>query len=165
MALSTSRICGELLILVSGRLERAKVLTRSNADRGRGRWSAFSSLERVVHRKVWPRKLADHSASVLLIAIRGLFSDYVSRAKSCGHSKSLLDSNPWLCLSFEAMEAFTLHLMWVSAVTYAASLTPPGLTATIQGTIGSIHYGVGRGLGSFIGGGLMAAFGPRMAFR
>ena len=73
--------------------------------------------------------------------------------------------NPWFCIPFEAMEAFTLHLMWVAAVTYAASLTPPGLTATIQGTVGSIHYGVGRGLGSFIGGGLMAAFGARIAFR
>ncbi|KAI1280747.1 Major facilitator superfamily domain-containing protein 6-A [Halotydeus destructor] len=73
--------------------------------------------------------------------------------------------NPWFCIPFEALEAFTLHLMWVSAVTYAVSLTPPGLTATIQGTVGSIHYGIGRGLGSFIGGSLMAGFGARLAFR
>ncbi|XP_054708258.1 major facilitator superfamily domain-containing protein 6-like [Uloborus diversus] len=73
--------------------------------------------------------------------------------------------NPWWCIPFEAMEAFTYHLMWVAAATYGAELAPQGLLATIQGCVGGLHYGVGRGSGSFAGGTLMSHFGARLAFR
>lgn len=52
--------------------------------------------------------------------------------------------NPWWCIPFEAMEAFTYHLMWVAAATYGAELAPAGLLATIQGCVGGFHYGVGK---------------------
>ncbi|KFM77533.1 Major facilitator superfamily domain-containing protein 6, partial [Stegodyphus mimosarum] len=73
--------------------------------------------------------------------------------------------NPWWCIPFEAMEAFTYHLMWVAAATYGAELAPQGLLATIQGCVGGFHYGVGRGSGSFAGGTMMSQFGARLAFR
>ncbi|GFT58823.1 MFS_1_like domain-containing protein [Nephila pilipes] len=73
--------------------------------------------------------------------------------------------NPWWCIPFEAMEAFTYHLMWVAAATYGAELAPAGLLATIQGCVGGFHYGVGRGSGSFAGGTMMSQFGARLAFR
>nr|XP_015930368.2 major facilitator superfamily domain-containing protein 6 isoform X1 [Parasteatoda tepidariorum] len=73
--------------------------------------------------------------------------------------------NPWWCIPFEAMEAFTYHLMWVAAATYGAELAPRGLLATIQGCVGGFHYGVGRGSGSFAGGTMMSKFGARLAFR
>ncbi|GBN29187.1 hypothetical protein AVEN_232828-1 [Araneus ventricosus] len=73
--------------------------------------------------------------------------------------------NPWWCIPFEAMEAFTYHLMWVAAATYGAELAPVGLLATIQGCVGGFHYGVGRGSGSFAGGTMMSQFGARLAFR
>ena len=73
--------------------------------------------------------------------------------------------SPWWCIPFEAMEAFTAHLMWVAAATYSAKLAPKGLMATVQSVVGGLHYGVGRGAGSMVGGSLMAVFGARLAFR
>lgn len=73
--------------------------------------------------------------------------------------------NPWWFVLFEAMEASTYHLMWVAAATYAASLAPKGLLATIQGCVSGMHFGIGRGSGSLIGGNLISAFGNRIAFR
>lgn len=34
--------------------------------------------------------------------------------------------NPWWCIPFEVMEAFTLHLMWVATVKFAYCYSPPG---------------------------------------
>ncbi|XP_067141782.1 major facilitator superfamily domain-containing protein 6-like [Centruroides vittatus] len=74
-------------------------------------------------------------------------------------------SNPWWCIPFEAMEAFTYHTMWVAAATYSAKLCPRSLLGTMQGFVSGIHYGVGRGSGSFIGGNIMSNYGGRIAFR
>ncbi|CAG2102740.1 unnamed protein product [Medioppia subpectinata] len=76
-----------------------------------------------------------------------------------------LIENPFWCIPFEAMEAFTYHLMWCAAATYAQKLDPEGLTATMVGVVGGLHYGVGRAAGSMIGGSLMAIFNARIAFR
>lgn len=73
--------------------------------------------------------------------------------------------NPWWSLVFESMEVLTINLMWVAAATYGNAIAPKGLTATMQGTMGGIHYGIGRGAGSFAGGLLMQHFGARMTFR
>ncbi|XP_067134531.1 LOW QUALITY PROTEIN: major facilitator superfamily domain-containing protein 6-like [Centruroides vittatus] len=73
--------------------------------------------------------------------------------------------NPWWFVLFEAMEASTYHLMWVAAATYAAGLAPKGLLATIQGCVAGMHFGIGRGSGSLIGGNLISAFRNRIAFR
>ncbi|GAB6031019.1 hypothetical protein CHUAL_007837 [Chamberlinius hualienensis] len=72
--------------------------------------------------------------------------------------------NPWWCLIFEAMEIFTLHLLWVAVVKYSSRLAPKGLQATMQGAIGGTHYGVGRGSGSLIGGLLTGYLGYRLTF-
>lgn len=74
-------------------------------------------------------------------------------------------NNPWWCIPFEAMEAFTYHTMWVAAATYSAKLCPKSLLGTMQGFVSGIHYGVGRGSGSFIGGNIMSNYGGRIAFR
>ncbi|XP_035227890.1 major facilitator superfamily domain-containing protein 6-like [Stegodyphus dumicola] len=85
---------------------------------------------------------------------------YMIRCVGCSY---LVD--PWWIMPFEALEIFTYHLMWVAAATYAAHLSSPGLLATIQGFIDGIHYGVGQGSGSMIGGSLMSVLGSRQAFR
>lgn len=41
--------------------------------------------------------------------------------------------NAWWCFPFEAMEAFSCHLMWVAAATYCAILAPKNLLATLIG--------------------------------
>ncbi|KAG8195952.1 hypothetical protein JTE90_028926 [Oedothorax gibbosus] len=85
---------------------------------------------------------------------------YMIRCVGCSF---LID--PWWIMPFEILEIFTYHLMWVAAATYAANLSPPGLLATIQGFIEGVHYGVGQGSGSLIGGALMSTWGSRSAFR
>lgn len=77
---------------------------------------------------------------------------------------SLLD-NPWWCLPYELMEAFTLHLMWVSTVRLAYQISPPGMLATLQAVVGGLNFGVGRGFGSLVGGSVIVFYGKRVAFR
>ena len=103
---------------------------------------------------------------------------------------TLRSRDPWLCLPFEAMEAVTVHMMAVASSMYCAAAAPPGLLATLNGAVGSVHYSfgnrlilfrfwvflshhfwrylsliAGRGLGSFIGGILMANYGTRNTFQ
>ena len=74
-------------------------------------------------------------------------------------------SNPWWCIPYELMEAFTLHLMWVSTVQLAYQISPPGMLATLQAVVGGLNFGVGRGFGSLVGGSVIVFYGIRIAFR
>ncbi|XP_035704713.1 major facilitator superfamily domain-containing protein 6-A isoform X2 [Folsomia candida] len=74
-------------------------------------------------------------------------------------------TSPFFCFPYEAMEAFTYHLMWIAAATYCSDLAPKGLLATLTGVMGSLHYGLGKGNGAFIGGYLIGAVGTRLSFR
>lgn len=53
-------------------------------------------------------------------------------------------SNAWWALAFEVLEVFTIHLMWVAAITYGAALSSESVLATVQGTICGVHYGIGE---------------------
>lgn len=64
--------------------------------------------------------------------------------------------NAWWCFPFEAMEAFSCHLMWVAAATYCSVLAPKNLLATLIGVLGMAHYSLGKGSGSFAGGFLIS---------
>lgn len=74
-------------------------------------------------------------------------------------------TNPWWVMPFEALECFTVSLMGAAAVSYAAALSTPSTLATLQGVYGGIHFGVGRGMGSLLGGFLMGPIGVRNTFR
>ncbi|KAK4026589.1 hypothetical protein OUZ56_015594 [Daphnia magna] len=73
--------------------------------------------------------------------------------------------NPYMCLIYEALEAITTSLMMTSAVAYSAELSTTTTLATIQGMVGGTYYGIGRGLGSLVGGFLMKYYGTRATFR
>ncbi|XP_030746351.1 major facilitator superfamily domain-containing protein 6-like [Sitophilus oryzae] len=73
--------------------------------------------------------------------------------------------NPWLCLIFEAMESITFGLSFTAAVTYAAKLSTVTTDTSIQGMLGGIYYGVGKGVGSLIGGYLIKPIGIRHTFQ
>ena len=48
-------------------------------------------------------------------------------------------------IPFEALEAFTVHVLMAFASTmYCAAAAPLGLLATMNGVISSIHYSFGR---------------------
>ncbi|KAK7068368.1 hypothetical protein SK128_017572 [Halocaridina rubra] len=66
---------------------------------------------------------------------------------------------------FELLEVFTYQLLWVAAITYCPELAPPGLLATMTGVVGAVHFSVGRGVGSFIGGQIIGKTDIASAFR
>ncbi|XP_053695401.1 uncharacterized protein LOC128742926 [Sabethes cyaneus] len=73
--------------------------------------------------------------------------------------------NPFWCFPIELNEAISCYFMWVVATTYCAVLAPNSLVATLIGVAGMAHFCLGKGVGSFAGGFLIAQFGTRMAFR
>ncbi|ETN64833.1 hypothetical protein AND_003414 [Anopheles darlingi] len=74
-------------------------------------------------------------------------------------------SNPYWCFPIELNEAISCYFMWVVATTYCAVLAPNGLVATLIGVAGMVHFCLGKGIGAFVGGFLIARVGLRMAFR
>ncbi|XP_012526802.2 uncharacterized protein LOC105831309 [Monomorium pharaonis] len=92
-----------------------------------------------------------------------LFIGFVFYAiRLCGYS---LIYDPWLTLIFEALESVTTSLSFTAAVTYAAKLSSTSTDSSIQGLLGGVYYGVGKGSGSLIGGYLMKAFGTRSTYQ
>ncbi|XP_068085655.1 major facilitator superfamily domain-containing protein 6 isoform X2 [Anabrus simplex] len=73
--------------------------------------------------------------------------------------------NPWLCLIFEAMESVTSSLSFTAAVTYAARLSSSTTDTSIQGMLGGLYFGVGKGAGSLVGGYLMKWIGTRPTYQ
>ncbi|XP_034947864.1 uncharacterized protein [Chelonus insularis] len=73
--------------------------------------------------------------------------------------------NPWHSLIFEALESVTTSLSFTAAVTYAAKLSTTSTDSSIQGLLGSMYYGVGKGSGSLVGGFIMKAIGTRNTYR
>ncbi|KAI5748555.1 hypothetical protein M8J76_000134 [Diaphorina citri] len=71
----------------------------------------------------------------------------------------------WQCLIFEAMESITSSLAFTAAVTYAAKLSTNTTDSSVQGLLGGIYYGVGKGAGSLIGGYLMKGFGTKITYQ
>ncbi|KAJ9586879.1 hypothetical protein L9F63_019523 [Diploptera punctata] len=73
--------------------------------------------------------------------------------------------DPWWCFPFEAIEALCIHLLWIAAATYCATLAPRTLLATLIGVLGMAHFSLGRGSGSYLGGWLISIVGTRESFR
>ncbi|XP_073990994.1 uncharacterized protein [Rhodnius prolixus] len=73
--------------------------------------------------------------------------------------------NPWMCLIFEAMESVTSSLSFTAAVTYAAKLSTMTTDSSIQGLLGGLYFGVGKGAGSLAGGFLMESVGTRPTYQ
>ncbi|CAK9811870.1 Major facilitator superfamily domain-containing protein 6 [Anthophora plagiata] len=84
----------------------------------------------------------------------------------CGHSNLLITAftvyiirftglslvaEPWWSLISEALEVFTLGIMWVTAILYLRHLVPRHLTVTAQALPVIAHFCVGRCIGAVIG--------------
>ncbi|XP_053676976.1 uncharacterized protein LOC128727097 [Anopheles nili] len=74
-------------------------------------------------------------------------------------------NDPFWCFPIELNEAISCYFMWVVATTYCAVLAPSSLVATLIGIAGMVHFCLGKGVGSFAGGFLIARVGLTMAFR
>ncbi|KAF2355581.1 Major facilitator superfamily associated domain [Trinorchestia longiramus] len=77
---------------------------------------------------------------------------------------SLLTDPLW-CIPLEVAEGATTGLLIASSVLYAAHLAHPQAQATLQGLLATVHYGVGKSVGSFAGGYLMSELGTPSAFQ
>lgn len=53
-------------------------------------------------------------------------------------------TNAWHVLPIELLHAITFGLMWPSATSYASIISPPGMSATVQGLISGLHFGFGK---------------------
>ncbi|XP_076294364.1 uncharacterized protein LOC143215790 isoform X1 [Lasioglossum baleicum] len=84
----------------------------------------------------------------------------------CGHSNLLITaftvyiirftglslvSGPWWSLLSEALEVFTLGIMWITAILYLRHLVPRHLTVTAQALPVIAHFCIGRCIGATIG--------------
>ncbi|KAH6935606.1 hypothetical protein HPB50_007057 [Hyalomma asiaticum] len=67
----------------------------------------------------------------------------------------------WWITPFEAMETFTLPVLWVALVAYAQKVVPSSQRLTIQCILVILHFCVGRGTGTIAGFFLNATFGQR----
>uniref|UniRef100_A0A182PSA3 Major facilitator superfamily associated domain-containing protein n=1 Tax=Anopheles epiroticus TaxID=199890 RepID=A0A182PSA3_9DIPT len=74
-------------------------------------------------------------------------------------------TNPFWCFPIELNEAISCYFMWVVATTYCAVLAPNHLVATLIGIAGMVHFCLGKGVGAFLGGFLIARVGLTLAFR
>ena len=73
--------------------------------------------------------------------------------------------DPFWCLLIEVLEAVSVSFMWIVATTYCTVLAPPDIVTTLIGTSVMIHFGVGKGTGTFLGGLLISRFELKHAFR
>lgn len=58
----------------------------------------------------------------------------------------------WYVLPVELLHGFTFALMYAAASSYASIITPQGMSGTVQGLIGGLYFGFGKGIGSLITG-------------
>jgi MFS transporter, PPP family, 3-phenylpropionic acid transporter len=59
---------------------------------------------------------------------------------------------PVAILVIQVIHGLTFPIIWVAGVSYAHENAPAGLSATAQGLFGAAIFGIGSGLGSFLGG-------------
>lgn len=71
----------------------------------------------------------------------------------------------WWITPFEAMETFTLPVLWIALVAYAQKVVPSRQRLTIQCILIILHFCIGRGTGAIAGFFLNATFGQRTTFR
>ncbi|XP_067661521.1 major facilitator superfamily domain-containing protein 6-like [Haliotis asinina] len=72
---------------------------------------------------------------------------------------------PWYVMLVEPIHGITFGIMWSAVSSYASIIAPPGMQATVQGLVGGLHFGFGKGIGSLITGYLFELIGERWTFR
>lgn len=61
-------------------------------------------------------------------------------------------TNPWLVLPLQVAQGFTLCLVWTSASSYISLIAPPHIKSNAQYLLHFLYHGVGKGVGSILGG-------------
>lgn len=58
----------------------------------------------------------------------------------------------WFVLPVETLHSLTFALMIAAATSYTSIISPSGMTATVQGLVGGLYFGFGKGIGSVVTG-------------
>lgn len=53
-------------------------------------------------------------------------------------------TNAWYVLPIEILHGVTFGFMWAGVTSYCSIIAPPGMSATIQGLLSGIHFGLGE---------------------
>ncbi|XP_067140516.1 uncharacterized protein [Centruroides vittatus] len=80
------------------------------------------------------------------------------------HSGVSFVHNPWWVLPFEAMETFTMSVMWIGVVAFGQNIVSFKSRLPMQYSLNIVHFCVGRGVGSFLGGILLTKFTRKQTF-
>jgi len=70
-------------------------------------------------------------------------------------------TNPWAVYPAELLHGITFAAMWSSSVSYAKSISPPGMSSTMQGILSATWQGIGCGTGNLLSGFLYYHIGPK----
>lgn len=74
-------------------------------------------------------------------------------------------SDPAWTLPAELLHGLTFALGWAAATQYVAALLPPELSASAQGLLGALHWGLGSAAGSAAAGAIARTWGWRAMWR
>src|SRR3569623_812494 len=68
-------------------------------------------------------------------------------------------SNPWMILPLQAVQGCVLGLTWSTASSYISLVSPAHLKPTSQYMLLLLYHGIGKGLGTIMGGFIIASIG------
>ncbi|XP_028415361.1 major facilitator superfamily domain-containing protein 6-like [Dendronephthya gigantea] len=71
---------------------------------------------------------------------------------------------PWLVLVVEPLSGITTAALWAAIMSHVGDTAAKDSAFTLQGVIHSLHWGLGHGSGSVLGGILVHNIGPRNTF-
>ncbi|CAI4228913.1 unnamed protein product [Auanema sp. JU1783] len=73
-------------------------------------------------------------------------------------------SNPWLVLPLQVLQGLCNATVWATATSYITLVSPPHVKSSAQYILQLLFNGVGRGLGSIVGGIVISNIGSRLTF-
>ncbi|KAK5984778.1 Major facilitator superfamily and Major facilitator superfamily domain [Trichostrongylus colubriformis] len=72
--------------------------------------------------------------------------------------------NPWMVLPLQVLQGFALATVWASASSYISLIAPPHIKSSAQYILQLLYHGVGKGIGSIVGGTVISILGTRLTF-
>ena len=96
------------------------------------------------------------TSTVLLVSIVG----YAMRLSYYSIMK-----NAWSVLPFELLHGITFSLSWAACTNHIYRAAAPGTTGAMMGLLSSIMNGVGKGMGTLVGGILYSNYGAAFMFQ
>lgn len=72
--------------------------------------------------------------------------------------------NPWMVVPLQVLQGFALATVWASASSYISLIAPPHIKPSAQYIIQLLYHGIGKGVGSIVGGTVISVIGTRLTF-